>query len=153
MSLKIGDTIPDISATNESGQTIKLAAFRGKKLAIFFYPADMTPGCTAEVCNLRDNYSALKAAGFELLGVSTDSESKHQRFIEKYDLPFSLLADTDKKIVNAFGVFGPKTFMGKMFEGTHRKTFVINEEGEIIHIIDKVKTKDHAAQILDEVKV
>lgn len=146
-----GDKAPDFKGVNEKGEVVQLADFHGKKLVVFFYPADMTPGCTAEACNLRDNYQELKDAGFELLGVSTDTEAKHQKFIAKYELPFPLLADTDKSIVNAFGVYGPKTFMGKLFEGTHRKTFIIDEQGVILDIIEKVKTKDHASQILEAV--
>lgn len=149
--LKAGDQLPDISGINEKGEKINLSDFKGKKLVVFFYPADMTPGCTAEVCNLRDNYEQLTAAGYTLLGVSTDSASKHQKFIDKYDLPFSLIADFDKLWVNSFGVYGPKTFMGRLFEGTHRVTFVANEEGIIEQVIEKVKTKDHAEQILEAV--
>ena len=149
MSIQVGDKAPFFKGIIEDGSTISLKDFEGKKLALFFYPADMTPGCTAEACNLRDNYTTLKEAGYELLGVSTDSDKKHQKFIDKYELPFHLLADTDKEVVKAYGVYGPKSFMGKIFEGTHRKTFLIDEQGIITHIIEKVKTKDHAAQILE----
>jgi thioredoxin-dependent peroxiredoxin len=147
--MKIGDQIPNVCCSDQSGEEVCLTSFLGKKLAVFFYPADMTPGCTAEACNLRDNYPALLREGFTLIGVSTDSVAKHKKFIEKYDLPFPLLADTDKTIVNAFGVYGPKTFMGKMFEGTHRKTFIFDENGTLTHVIEKVKTADHAKQIME----
>jgi peroxiredoxin Q/BCP len=149
MSVNQGEKAPYFEGVIEDGSSISLKDYAGKKLALFFYPADMTPGCTAEACNLRDNYTTLKEAGYELLGVSTDSDKKHQKFIDKYELPFHLLADTDKTVVRAYGVYGPKSFMGKIFEGTHRKTFLIDEEGTITHIIEKVKTKDHAAQILE----
>jgi peroxiredoxin Q/BCP len=148
--MTIGDKLPDISSKNQHGEDVKLHNYLGMKLVVFVYPADMTPGCTAEACNLRDNYNALVAKGFTLLGVSTDSVSKHQKFITKYDLPFDLLADEDKSVVKSFGVYGPKTFMGKLYEGTHRKTFIFDETGTLVHIIDKVRTKDHAAQILED---
>ncbi len=147
--MKIGDSLPNVCSHDQDGNEVCLSSYVGRKLAIFFYPADMTPGCTAEACNLRDNYPALLKGGWSLLGVSTDTASKHKKFIEKYDLPFPLLADTEKIVVNAFGVYGPKTFMGKLFEGTHRKTFLFNEEGKLVSIIEKVKTADHASQILE----
>jgi thioredoxin-dependent peroxiredoxin len=147
--MQIGDSLPDIFCHDQDGNEIRFTSFLGKKLVVFFYPADMTPGCTAEACNLRDNYPALLKSGWTLLGVSTDTASKHKKFIEKYDLPFPLLADTEKVVVNAFGVYGPKTFMGKLFEGTHRKTFLFSEEGKLMRIIEKVKTADHASQILE----
>jgi peroxiredoxin Q/BCP len=149
--LQPGDKLPNISGINEKGEKINLSDFRGKKLIVFFYPADMTPGCINEVCNLRDNYTELKEAGYKLLGVSTDGVSKHQRFIDRYKLPFSLIADFDKLWVHAFGVYGPKTFMGRLFQGTHRVTFVADEQGVIEQVIDKVKTKDHAGQILEAI--
>ncbi len=148
--MNIGEQIPEIIAIDQDSNVVNFRDFIGKKLIVFFYPADMTPGCTVEACNLRDNYQMLKNEGFELLGVSTDSVKKHQKFIEKYDLPFKLIADEDKKVVHHFGVYGPKTFMGKLYEGTHRRTFIFNESGSLEHIIDKVKTKDHSAQILEE---
>jgi thioredoxin-dependent peroxiredoxin len=148
-TLKTGDKAPDFTGINEKGEKVSLNDYKGKKLVLFFYPKDMTPGCTLEACNLRDNYTTLKKAGFEILGVSVDDEKKHTKFIEKYDLPFSLLADTGKEIVNAYGVWGPKSFMGRKFDGTHRVTFIIDEAGTVKHIIDKVSTKDHAAQILE----
>lgn len=146
--LKEGDTAPYFEGKIETGQTVSLNDYKGKKLILFFYPKDLTPGCTAEACNLRDHYQELRDAGYELLGVSPDSEASHQKFIEKKNLPFHLLADTDKKVANAYGVWGPKKFMGRSYEGIHRTTFVIDENGKIGKIFTKVKTKEHAEQIL-----
>ena len=147
--LKEGDKAPDFSGTTETGKTVSLSDYSGKKLILFFYPKDNTPGCTAEVCSLRDGFSDLKSRGYELLGVSPDGEAKHQKFIDKHDLPFPLLADTEKETLNAYGVWGLKKFMGREYDGVHRTTFVIDENGEIAKIINKVKTKDHAHQVLD----
>ena len=152
-NLKIGDTAPNFSGVDENGKELSLDSFKGKKLILYFYPKDMTPGCTTESCNLRDNYDLLLEKGFEILGVSADSEKRHQKFIEKYDLPFSLLADEEKEVINAYGVWGPKKFMGREFDGIHRTTFVINEDGKLAAVIKKVKTKDHSQQILDELKL
>ncbi len=148
--LKEGDPAPHFEGTIETGETVSLDNYRGKKLILFFYPKDLTPGCTAEACSLRDHYQELRDAGYELLGVSPDSEKSHQRFIEKKKLPFHLLADTDKKVVKAYGVWGPKKFMGRSYEGVHRTTFIIDEEGRIQKIFTKVKTKNHAEQILEQ---
>lgn len=148
--LKEGDPAPHFSATIETGEVRDLAYYAGKKLILFFYPKDNTPGCTAEACSLRDGYGELKANGYELLGVSPDDEAKHQKFVDKLDLPFPLLADVDKTTLNAYGVWGPKKFMGREYDGVHRTTFVIDENAKISKIIKKVKTKDHAHQILDE---
>ena len=147
--LKEGDNAPNFSGTTEKGTNVSLADYSGKKLILFFYPKDDTPGCTAEVCSLRDGYSDLKSKGYELLGVSPDGEAKHQKFIDKHGLPFPLLADTEKETLNAYGVWGLKKFMGREFDGVHRTTFIIDEQGQIAKIINKVKTKDHAAQVLD----
>ena len=147
-TLKAGDKAPDFSGLNEKDETISLNDFKGKKLVLYFYPKDMTPGCTTQSCNLRDNYDILLKQGYEVLGVSSDSTKRHIKFIEKYDLPFSLLADEDHTVLNAFGVWGPKKFMGKEFDGIHRTTFVIDENGTIIEVIGKVKTKEHIEQIL-----
>ncbi len=147
-TLQAGDKAPAFSGLNEKGETISLADFKGKKLILFFYPKDNTPGCTAEACNLRDNYQGLTDAGFALLGVSADTARKHTNFINKFDLPFPLLADTEREVIEAFGVWGPKKFMGREFDGIHRTTFVISESGVIEKVIRKVKTKDHTAQIL-----
>lgn len=147
-TLKAGDKAPDFTGINEREETVSLNDFKGKKLVLYFYPKDMTPGCTTQSCNLRDNYSILLKQGYEVLGVSADSPKRHQKFIEKYDLPFSLLSDEDHTVLNAYGVWGPKKFMGKEYDGIHRTTFVINEEGVVEEVIEKVKTKVHAEQIL-----
>ena len=151
-NLKIGDKAPNFAALDENGKEISLKDYNGKKLVIYFYPKDMTPGCTTQSCNLRDNYALLQENGFEILGVSADDEKRHLKFIDKYDLPFSLIADVDKKMINDFGVWGEKKFMGKVYDGIHRTTFVIDEEGTIINVIGKVKTKAHAEQILEELE-
>ena len=148
MSLKIGDKVPDFEAKDQNGNTVKLSDLRGKKVVLYFYPKDDTPGCTAESCNLRDNYSELKKQGYEVLGISSDDEKSHQKFIKKYDLPFNLLADTDKKVHEIFGTWGEKSMYGRKYMGTIRKTFVIDEEGKIADIIEKVNTADHTAQVL-----
>ncbi len=148
-TLKVGDKVPSFSAKDQDGNTVTLSDYSGKKWVVFFYPKANTPGCTAEACNLRDNYEALQEQGYELLGVSADSEKKQANFKEKYDFPFPLLADVDHEVISTFGVWGPKKFMGRAYDGIHRKTFVINEEGVVSKVIDKVKTKDHAAQLLD----
>ncbi|MEP2239497.1 MAG: thioredoxin-dependent thiol peroxidase, partial [Maribacter sp.] len=132
----------------QDGNTITLEDYSGKKLIIFFYPKASTPGCTAEACNLRDNYKELQSEGYELLGVSADSEKRQAKFKEKYEFPFPLLADEDHTVINAFGVWGLKKFMGREYDGIHRKTFVVDGEGIVTKVIDKVKTKDHAAQLL-----
>ncbi len=148
ITLKVGDKAPSFEALDQQGNTIKLEDFKGKKLVLFFYPKASTPGCTMEACNLRDNYNIFLAKGYEVLGVSADSAKRQQNFINKNNLPFPLLADEDKKVINAFGVWGPKKFMGRQFDGIHRVTFVIDENGLIEDIITKVKTKAHASQIL-----
>ncbi len=148
-TLKKGDKAPQFSGKDQHGNSISLTDFKGKKLAIYFYPKDMTPGCTTQACNLRDNYSALDKAGISIVGVSADDAGRHQKFIEKYNLPFPLIADEDKSVINAFGVWGPKKFMGKEYDGIHRTTFLINEKGEVHDIIAKPKTKAHAEEILE----
>jgi len=148
-TLKEGNKVPNFTTTDQDGNSISLSDYKGKKLIVFFYPKANTPGCTAEACNLRDNYKQLQDEGYELLGVSADSEKKQKNFQKKYEFPFSLLADEDKTVINTFGVWGPKKFMGREYDGIHRKTFIINEEGVVERVIDKVKTKDHAAQILN----
>lgn len=147
-TLKAGDKAPNFSALDQDGNTITLKDYEGKKLVVFFYPKASTPGCTAEACNLKDNYHAFQNKGYDVLGVSADSEKRQQNFKNKYKLPYPLLADEDKKVIEAFGVWGPKKFMGKEYDGIHRTTFVIDEKGIILEVITKVKTKDHAAQIL-----
>ena len=148
-TLKAGDKVPEFSSKDQDGNEVSLKDYKGKKLIIFFYPRANTPGCTAEACNLRDHYAELKEQGYELLGVSEDSEKKQANFRNKYEFPFPLLADEDHTVIDAFGVWGPKKFMGKEYDGLHRMTFLINEEGVIERVIEKVKTKDHAAQILN----
>ena len=148
-TLKAGDKVPEFSSKDQDGTPISLSDYKGKKLIIFFYPRANTPGCTAEACNLRDNYAELQAEGYELLGVSEDSEKKQTNFRNKYEFPFPLLADEDHTVIETFGVWGPKKFMGKEYDGLHRMTFLINGDGVVDRVIDKVKTKDHAAQILN----
>jgi thioredoxin-dependent peroxiredoxin len=149
MKLKIGEKAPDFNAKNQDGKEISLKDYRGSKVILYFYPKDNTPGCTAEACNLRDNYKLLQGKGFTILGVSVDSEKSHQGFITKYSLPFDLLADTEKKIVTSYGVFGEKKLYGKTFLGIKRTTFIIDEAGILECIIDKVDTKAHAEQIFE----
>ena len=146
--LKEGDKAPNFKSKDQNGNPVALADFKGKKLVLYFYPKDDTPGCTKEACNFRDNYSMLKKKGFEVVGVSTDNEKSHQKFIDKYELPFTLISDDDKKIVEAFDVWGEKKFMGKTYMGTNRVTFIL-EDGKILKIITKVDTNDSAKQILE----
>lgn len=146
--LKAGDKAPELNVNDQNGKIVKLSDYKGKKLILYFYPKDDTPGCTAEACNLRDNFEILKKKGFEILGVSADNEKKHVKFIEKYSLPFPLLADTEQKVCNAYGVWGKKKFMGKEYMGINRTTFIIDEQGKIEHIISDVDTKNHTEQIL-----
>jgi len=145
---KTGDKAPEFSGKDQNGNPIKLSDFKGKKTILYFYPKDNTPGCTAQACDLRDNYTDLINKGYVVIGVSADSEKSHQKFIEKYKLPFPLIADTEKEILKAYGVWGPKKFMGKTYDGIHRTTFIISEEGLIEDIIEKVDTKAHTKQIL-----
>ena len=147
-TLKAGDKAPNFSGLDQNGTSHKLADYKGKKLVVFFYPKASTPGCTAEACDLRDNFARFQANNYALLGVSADSAKAQSKFIEKYDLPFPLLADEDKSVIQAFGVWGPKKFMGREYDGIHRTTFVIDESGIIEEVISDVKTKAHAAQIL-----
>jgi len=146
--LKVGDKVPDFSAMDQHGNKINFLDFKSKKLVIFFYPKANTPGCTAQACDLRDHYGELKKAGYSLLGVSADSVKHQLSFSNKFDFPFSLLADEDHNIINIFGVWGSKKFRGKEYEGINRITFIINEEGYVDRVIDKVTTKNHASQIL-----
>ena len=146
--LKVGDKVPEFSAIDQHNKMINFSDFIGKKLVVFFYPRANTPGCTAQACNLRDHYSDLKKAGYSLLGVSADSVKHQLNFSNKYNFPFSLLSDENHNIINIFGVWGPKKFRGKEYEGINRITFIINESGIIQRVIDKVTTKDHASQIL-----
>lgn len=149
--MEVGQKAPEILGRDENGKEIKLSDFSGKKLVLYFYPKDMTSGCTAQACNLRDNYTELQKQGYEVLGVSINDEKSHQKFIEKNELPFSLIADTEHQLVEEFGVWGEKSMYGRKYFGTFRTTFIIDEEGKIERIIlpKEVKTKDHAAQILN----
>ena len=148
MSLKIGDKAPDFSGFDQDGKFHQLEDYKGKKLVVFFYPKANTPGCTAEACDLRDNFERFKANNYELLSVSADSQKAQLKFKDKFSFPFPLLADEEKEVIQAFGVWGPKKFMGRTYDGIHRTTFVINEEGIIEDVISDVKTKAHANQIL-----
>ena len=149
--MKVGDKAPEILGINEKGEAIKLSSFAGRKLVLYFYPKDNTSGCTSEACSLRDNYSELRKAGYEVVGVSVDNEQSHQKFIDKHELPFTLIADTDKKLVEAFGVWAEKSMYGRKYMGTLRTTFIINEEGIVERIIGpkEIKTKEHGKQILN----
>ena len=149
IKLKQGDDAPSFIAVDENGKELKLEDYQGKKLILFFYPRDNTPGCTLEACNLRDNYELLKKRGYEVVGVSADSQKKHQNFINKYTLPFRLIADIDRDVIEKFGVWGPKKFMGREFDGIRRTTFIIDENGKIEGVLEKVKTKAHTEQILE----
>jgi thioredoxin-dependent peroxiredoxin len=151
MKLQVGDKAPAIMAMDQNGNMISLDDYKGSKVILYFYPKDDTPGCTAEACNLRDNHEGLLSKGFKIIGVSADSAKSHQKFADKYNLPFPLIPDTDKKIVNDYGVWGKKKFLGKEYMGINRMTFVISEEGIILKIFDKVQTKDHSDQILAEI--
>ena len=148
--VKVGDKAPLIEAIDSKGNKINLKSYKGKKVILYFYPKDNTPGCTAEACNLRDNYSVLLEKGFVIIGVSADSEKSHENFINKYELPFPLITDTDKKVIQDYGAWGEKMMYGKSYEGILRKTFIISEDGLIDKIFDKVNTKDHTNQILRE---
>lgn len=148
-TLKQGDQVPNFEVFDEQGTVIKLSDYKGKKLVVFFYPAASTPTCTVEACNLRDHYKELTEAGYSILGVSADTQKKQSNFKNKHEFQYPLIADVDKVMLQAFGVWGPKKFMGRTFDGIHRKTFVINEEGVVDRVIDAVKAKIHAAQILE----
>ena len=145
---EIGKKAPAFSAKNQKEETLTLDHYTGKKLVLYFYPKDDTPGCTAEACDLRDHYQKFLDAGYKILGVSPDKEAKHQKFIDKYELPFDLLADTEQTVANAYGVWVEKNMYGRKYMGIKRTTFIINEEGVLEEIIEKVKTKEHASQIL-----
>ena len=147
--LQIGDKAPEINAVDQNGNNITLEQYQGKKVVLYFYPKDMTPGCTAQSCNLSDNYKLLLEKGYDVLGVSCDSVKRHQKFIAKYDLPFNLISDEDHKVVNDYGVWQLKKFMGREYMGIVRTTFIIDENGLISDIISKVNTKEHTSQILN----
>lgn len=147
--LKEGDAAPDFSARDESGNELKLSDYAGKKVVLYFYPKDDTPGCTKEACSLRDNFNEFERRGIKILGVSTDTEKSHQKFISKYALPFALLADTDHSVADLYQSYGEKTFMGKNYMGVLRRTFLIDERGKIVKVFDKVKVDEHAAEVLE----
>lgn len=148
MALQAGTKAPDFKTTDQDGGAVKLSDFKGKKVVLYFYPKDQTPGCTAEACSLRDNYKALQKAGYEVLGISSDDEKSHRKFIEKEKLPFRLLADTDKSVHHLFGTWVEKSMYGRKYMGTARVTFIIDEMGVISEVIEKVDTQNHASQIL-----
>ena len=152
--MEIGDKIPEILGRDANGKEIKASDYLGKKFALYFYPKDNTPGCTSQACSLKEGYNDLQRAGLDVIGVSVDDEKSHQKFITKYELPFPLIADTDKKLVEAFGVWGEKKMYGRTYFGTYRTTFIIDEEGKVEHIITpkSIKVKEHAAQLLKLVK-
>lgn len=149
-NLKEGDKAPAFDSVDEKGEKITLEEYRGKKVVLYFYPKDNTPGCTAEACDLRDNYSQFMEKGFEIIGVSADNQNSHMKFKDKYDLPFRLISDVDKTVLQAYGAWGEKLMYGKSYMGILRKTFIINEEGYVEKIIEKVKTKEHSKQIFTE---
>lgn len=149
-TLKVGDKVPGFSVNDQDGNLVSLSDYEGKKLVVFFYPKASTPTCTVEACNLGENYKALQDAGYEILGVSADSEKRQSNFKKKYNFPYPLLADTEKEVINAFGVWGPKKFMGREFDGIHRITFIVDENGVVERVIDKVKAKIHSEQILEQ---
>ena len=151
MKLKKGDAAPDFAGLDQDGKKIELSDFKGKKLILYFYPKDNTPGCTSEACDLRDNYDMWLAKGYQVVGVSPDSQKSHQKFIEKHKLPFPLIADEDKTIIKAYGAWGPKKLYGREYEGLLRTTFVIDEKGIIQEVFTKVKTKDHTNKILETI--
>jgi peroxiredoxin Q/BCP len=148
-ALEEGQKAPEFTAKDQDGNTVSLEQFAGKTVVLYFYPKDDTPGCTAEACDFRDNYQGLAAKDIVVLGVSVDDEKSHKKFIAKHNLPFTLLADTDKQIVEAYGVWGEKNMYGKTYMGTNRKTFIIDKEGKIAHIVSKVDTKNSTAQVLE----
>lgn len=148
--LKKGDKAPDFSIPNQDGETVSLSDFKGKKVVLFFYPKASTPGCTKEACNLRDNVDRFRESGYTILGASADSQKRQSNFKNKYDLPYDLLADEDHTLLNKYGVWGPKKFMGREYDGIHRTTFIIDEDQNIEEVITKVKTKEHTDQILKD---
>lgn len=149
MNIKVGQSIPAFSTTDENGNTVSSESLKGSKTILFFYPKDDSPGCTKEACSLRDHYSKFTKRGYKIYGISPDTEKKHKKFIEKFEFPFSLLADPDKEVLNAFGLYGPKKFMGKDVIGVYRTTVVTDANGIITHIVDKVRTDDHADQLAE----
>lgn len=154
MALKVGDKVPEVLGINQAGEEIRLSGFNGKKLVLYFYPKDNTPGCTAEACSFRDDYTEFRKAGYEVIGVSVDSEASHQKFIEKQQLPFQLISDKNATLANQFGVWGEKNLYGKKYMGMFRTTFIVDENGVIQYIFSpkEIKTKEHAKQVLERIK-
>lgn len=150
--IKVGDVAPEFRSLDQNGKEISLSQFKGKKVILYFYPKDNTPGCTVEACNLRDNYAILSSKGFVVIGVSADNAASHLKFQSKFDLPFFLIPDTEKTIINAYNAWGEKKLYGKSYEGILRKTFIIDEKSRILKVIEKVKTNDHVNQIFEELK-
>jgi thioredoxin-dependent peroxiredoxin len=148
--LKVGDQAPEIEFGDHEGKVHRISDYRGSKLIVYFYPKDNTPGCTDEACNLRDNYGLLLSKGFKIIGISADPLKSHQRFAGKFELPFPLIPDTERKVIEAFGVWGPKKFMGRVYDGIHRVTYIIDEQGLVEKVFEKVDTKRHAEQIIKE---
>ena len=148
MKLKIGDKAPNFKGTDQNNNEISLKDFKGKKLVLYFYPKDNTPTCTVQACNIRDNYSDLQKSGISIIGISPDNEKSHQNFSNKHTLPFPIIADSDSKMINDYGVWGEKQLYGRKYMGLHRTTFLINEKGKIVHIITKPKSKEHVAEII-----
>jgi thioredoxin-dependent peroxiredoxin len=146
--IKEGDAAPEFESRDAEGNTVRLSDLRGQKVALYFYPKDDTPGCTKEACSLRDGHAELTRRGIKVVGVSTDDEKSHRKFAEKYALPFTLLADTDHKVADAYGVYGEKKFMGRTYDGVHRKTFLIDEDGRVRKVFDKVNVSEHADEVL-----
>lgn len=153
IKLKAGDKAPAFEAVDQYGKKISLSDYKGKKLILYFYPKDNTPGCNAEACNLRDNHDILNKKGYDVVGVSADDSKSHMKFTEKFELPFRLIPDTDKKVIDAYGVWGPKKFMGREYDGIHRTTFLIDENGMVEEVITKVKTKEHSEQIIETMQL
>ena len=145
--LKVGEKAPNFKGLSQNGENVSLENFKGQRIAIYFYPKDNTPGCTTQACNLRDNDSMLKSLNVQIIGVSADNVQSHKKFAEKFELPFPLIADTEQEILKSYGVWGPKKFMGKEYVGIHRTTYVLNEQHDIIGVIDKPNTKDHATEV------
>ena len=150
--IRTGEKAPNFTAMDQDEQIVSLSELQGKKVILFFYPKDDTPACTRQACNLRDNYSVLKEKGFHIFGISPDKPAKHRKYKDKYSFPFTLISDPDKEILNDYGLWGPKQFMGRTVIGVYRTTIIINEKGIVEHVIDKVRTKDHAQQILEVIE-
>ena len=152
MKVEIGKPVPNFELPDQDGNVVSRETLKGKKYILFFYPKDDSPGCTKEACSVRDNFKAIKNAGYEVYGVSPDKEAKHKKFIDKYEFQYSLLADTEKQMIHDFGLWGPKKFMGRVIEGVYRKSIIVDENGIALHIIEKVVTKNHGEQLLEAIQ-